>query len=733
MRDGANENAGWENERLKENVSPTLEHEGEAGEDGGMASKEQLTLTKRARTVRKKLREIERIAALPIQNLNEDQKEKLASKDEFLEELSALERQLPRKEAAQEMEAPSGSDAGGGDGAWGDLLPDARWGFDGGVDVDIDGGAHADDQALGSLVELAAEARAPVESAAEVAQREVATQDMAAASDSAAALAAAKRAGEAELEEDEWLVKGKDGKVKIVKEKDKKKKKANKDGDEGHVDPGPSAAAAPEPPPALQTLETQKIPASVAKVEGAKAPSHASQAAPLAERQKQQHEDVRRRELEKLKAGWRDGVFTQVMMEGHRSAISCLCIAGKSLISGGFDGIIKEWSLPSGELVRSLGGHSSAVRAVWAHAHDDVIFSGAEDCLIVLWDAKTGKQRRSINCYTPVRAMAGGGAAARLYTGHSDRSLRAYQGGSDGKDEEIFKVKAAHSMAFTSLSVVPASQGQLLISTDEGGECILWDLGDGGTQTPSPIWRCTHPDQTLARSGCWLPADRSSAQSGAAGTLVVGYDPAEFYAWTFPHHDLGEACAPRNLSVQGAEVPDDEMRACLAVCLDNRLMVTACTEPDGAGNLVVRLLGTNDILYKVTPEDMEGAASLAVNDRYIAFGGLDGWITLLEAVDPSKGKGRDLARVVRPPPPRKAKPAPKKTAAAAAKSATSTARGAPSASGRRQQAGDNVTPPGNSVQGKQAGKSDASYVAVAIGVALLAIFVAKVAASLIFQ
>ena len=175
---------GWRERNCRKNVSPTLEHAGEAGEDGGMASKEQLTLTKRARTVRKKLREIERIAALPIQNLNEDQKEKLASKDEFLEELSALERQLPRKEAAQEMEAPSGSDAGGGDGAWGDLLPDARWGFDGGVDVDIDGGAHADDQAL---VELAAEARAPVESAAEAAQREVATQDMAAASASAAA------------------------------------------------------------------------------------------------------------------------------------------------------------------------------------------------------------------------------------------------------------------------------------------------------------------------------------------------------------------------------------------------------------------------------------------------------------------------------------------------------------------------------------------------------------------
>ena len=38
-------------------------------------------------------------------------------------------------------------------------------------------------------------------------------------------MAAAKKAGVLALEEDEWLVKGKDGKVKVVKEKEKEKKK----------------------------------------------------------------------------------------------------------------------------------------------------------------------------------------------------------------------------------------------------------------------------------------------------------------------------------------------------------------------------------------------------------------------------------------------------------------------------------------------------------------------------
>jgi len=40
-------------------------------------------------------------------------------------------------------------------------------------------------------------------------------------------------------------------------------------------------------------------------------------------------------------------------------------------------------------MVRSLGGHTSAVRGVWSD--QEVYYSGSEDCLIVAWDPLTGK------------------------------------------------------------------------------------------------------------------------------------------------------------------------------------------------------------------------------------------------------------------------------------------------------------------------------------------------------
>jgi hypothetical protein len=46
---------------------------------------------------------------------------------------------------------------------------------------------------------------------------------------------------------------------------------------------------------------------------------------------------------------------------------------------------------------------------------------------------------------------------------------------------------------------------------------------------PTVVWRCNHPEEEVARTAMWIPADRASAFSGAAGTILVAYPP--LYAW----------------------------------------------------------------------------------------------------------------------------------------------------------------------------------------------------------
>lgn len=112
-----------------------------------------------------------------------------------------------------------------------------------------------------------------------------------------------------------------------------------------------------------------------------------------------------------------------------------------------------------------------------------------------------------------------------------------------------------------------------------------------------------------------------------------------------------------------------------------------------------------------------------VRDKYIAVGGLDGWITLLEAVEHGKSKGHELARILRPAP---KKP---KVAAKAGKKKTS----APGSAGRGEVA--EALKGGGAKMAVDAGgaKGDWKNVGIAVAVALLAIFIAKVAAGFVFE
>ena len=76
--------------------------------------------------------------------------------------------------------------------------------------------------------------------------------------------------------------------------------------------------------------------------------------------------------------------------------------------------------------------------------------------------------------------------------------------------------------------------------------------------------------------------DRISARSGAEGSLIVAYDPATILSWRFPAA-AADGYTPVDLSVVGSGLPDEDQRACLALSHDDRLMVSASTEPDGAG------------------------------------------------------------------------------------------------------------------------------------------------------
>jgi hypothetical protein len=200
----------------------------------------------------------------------------------------------------------------------------------------------------------------------------------------------------------------------------------------------------------------------------------------------------------KYRKGWRGGGFVARKMNGtHRNAVTCLYIVpNKSrLISGGLDNTIQEWNLATGSHIRSLGGHTKAIEAVWGDA--DYSVSASDDGSVRYWRASDGKMVRNLYCYAPVKCMALQGDM--LLTGHSDGTVRIYEAGPSGSDTAR-TVLRGHTGALTTISIMQV--GKYAVSTARDSSARVWDLARG--VAVHVCWcglECAHVIHMMARCG----------------------------------------------------------------------------------------------------------------------------------------------------------------------------------------------------------------------------------------
>jgi COMPASS component SWD3 len=70
--------------------------------------------------------------------------------------------------------------------------------------------------------------------------------------------------------------------------------------------------------------------------------------------------------------------------------------SGQTLVSGSRDKTIKVWNLHTGELLRTLQGHSNLVRTVAISASGQTLVSGSADNTIKVWNLHTGELLRTL-------------------------------------------------------------------------------------------------------------------------------------------------------------------------------------------------------------------------------------------------------------------------------------------------------------------------------------------------
>lgn len=74
---------------------------------------------------------------------------------------------------------------------------------------------------------------------------------------------------------------------------------------------------------------------------------------------------------------------------------TAISLNGK-IIANGSDGTIKLWNSDTGELLRTLGGHSKPVNAIAISLDGKILASGSDDCTIKIWHLDTGKLLRTL-------------------------------------------------------------------------------------------------------------------------------------------------------------------------------------------------------------------------------------------------------------------------------------------------------------------------------------------------
>jgi WD40 repeat protein len=75
---------------------------------------------------------------------------------------------------------------------------------------------------------------------------------------------------------------------------------------------------------------------------------------------------------------------------GHESYVTGVAVAGKRVISGGYDGNLIWWDLESGSKIRSVEAHAKWIRRVVATPDGATVASVADDMVARLWDAESG-------------------------------------------------------------------------------------------------------------------------------------------------------------------------------------------------------------------------------------------------------------------------------------------------------------------------------------------------------
>ncbi len=166
---------------------------------------------------------------------------------------------------------------------------------------------------------------------------------------------------------------------------------------------------------------------------------------------------------------------------GHESYVTGVVVAGKYVVSGGYDGRLIWWDIESKQQVRTIEAHSRWIRDLVATHDGKFIVSVADDMVCRIWDAASGRHMRDL-------------------IGHAS--------------------KTPHHFPSMLYACAVSPNGRYVATGDRVGKNIVWDLANGRrlATIETPIMYTWDPKARIHSIG----GVRSLAFSSDSRLLAVG-------------------------------------------------------------------------------------------------------------------------------------------------------------------------------------------------------------------
>lgn len=132
--------------------------------------------------------------------------------------------------------------------------------------------------------------------------------------------------------------------------------------------------------------------------------------------------------------------FEPKELYGHESYVTGVALAGKTLVSGAYDGKLAWFDTAEGKVIRTHEAHAKWIRKVIASPDGKLVASIADDMLCKVWDAKTGNLVHTLK-------------------GHKEKTPNDF-------------VSMLYAAAFS-------ADGALLATGDKVGHVVVWDAKTG--------------------------------------------------------------------------------------------------------------------------------------------------------------------------------------------------------------------------------------------------------------